>query len=148
MKRQTLGHVLGKLLHQLPEVVTLAYDLRSTHKIPHWKDLSEDYNFGEIIIEPLNHVAPRFPKKIRLGPQNSVGSSRPEKLLKIVNCDTIKETKKLKETMVGVQVELMGGHQYPPGTLSLTHKGMYRIIYMYKFQKRNKSSLGVFIFGV
>jgi hypothetical protein len=46
-----------------------------------------------------------FPKKCRLGPQNGSRSSGPEKLPKIVNCATIKETKKLKETMVGVQVE-------------------------------------------
>jgi hypothetical protein len=48
------------------------------------------------------HVAPRFPKKRRLRPQNGSGSSGPEKLLKIVNCA---ETEKLKEAMVGVQVE-------------------------------------------
>ena len=48
------------------------------------------------------------------GPQNGSRSLRPEKLLKIVNCAAIKETKKLKETMAGVQVELVGGHQYPP----------------------------------
>ena len=37
-------------------------------------------------------------------------------MLKIVNYATIKESEKLKETMVGVQVELAGGHQYPPGS--------------------------------
>jgi hypothetical protein len=46
-----------------------------------------------------------MPKKYRLGPQNGSGSSGPEKLPKIVNCATIKETEKLKETMVEVQVE-------------------------------------------
>ena len=52
-----------------------------------------------------------FPKKRRLGPQNGSRSSGLEKLPKIVNCVIIKETKivpqlrKLKETMVGVQVE-------------------------------------------
>jgi hypothetical protein len=46
-----------------------------------------------------------MPKKRRLGPQNGSGSSGPEKLLKIVNCATIKETEKLKEKMVWVQVE-------------------------------------------
>ena len=38
----------------------------------------------------------------RLGPQNSSKSSGPKKLLKIVS---YAETKKLKETMVGGQVE-------------------------------------------
>jgi hypothetical protein len=46
-----------------------------------------------------------MPKKRHLGPQNGSGSSRPKKLPKIVNCATIKETEKLKETMVGVQLE-------------------------------------------
>ena len=35
-----------------------------------------------------------MPKKHRLGPQNGFGSSGPEKLRKIVNCATIKETEK------------------------------------------------------
>jgi hypothetical protein len=48
------------------------------------------------------HVAPRFPKKRRLRPQNGSGSLGPEKMLKIVNCA---ETEKMKEEMVGVQVE-------------------------------------------
>jgi hypothetical protein len=43
------------------------------------------------------------PKKHCLGPQNGSGSLGPKKLLKIVNC--AKETEKLKETMVWVQVE-------------------------------------------
>jgi hypothetical protein len=43
-----------------------------------------------------------FPKKSFLRPQNGFESSGPEKLLKIVNCA---ETEKLKEAMVGVQVE-------------------------------------------
>jgi hypothetical protein len=46
-----------------------------------------------------------MPKKCRLGPQNNSGSSRPEELLKIVNCAIIKETEKMKETMVWFQVE-------------------------------------------
>ena len=53
----------------------------------------------------VDHVAFVFPKKCSLGPQNGFGSSGPEKLPKIVNCATNKETEKLKETMVGVQVE-------------------------------------------
>ena len=44
-------------------------------------------------------------KKRRLGPQNGSRSLGPEKLTKIVNCAIIKETEKIKETMVGTQVE-------------------------------------------
>ena len=43
-----------------------------------------------------------MPKKRRLGPQNGFKSLGPEKLLKIVSCA---ETKKMKEAMVGPQVE-------------------------------------------
>ena len=53
-------------------------------------------------IGPWTHVALHFPKKRRLGPHNGSRSLGPEKLLKIVNCA---ETEKLKETMVGTQVE-------------------------------------------
>ena len=35
---------MGKLVHQLPGVITFAYNLRFRHMIAHWKDLSEDYN--------------------------------------------------------------------------------------------------------
>ena len=53
-------------------------------------------------IGPWTHVALRFPKKHRLGPQNGSGSSGPKNLLKIVSCV---ESEKLKEPMVGVQME-------------------------------------------
>ncbi len=46
-----------------------------------------------------------FQKKHRLGPQNGFESLGLEKLAKIVNCATNKETEKLKEIVVGVQVE-------------------------------------------
>ena len=39
-------------------------------------------------------LAPDFPKKRRLGPQNGSGSSGPEKLPKIVNCATNKKTER------------------------------------------------------
>jgi len=53
----------------------------------------------------MTYVVPSFPKKFHLGPQNSSRSSGPKKLPKIINCATNKENEKLKETMVGVQVE-------------------------------------------
>jgi len=67
-----------------------------------------------------NFFGGRLPKKHRFRPQNNSGSLAPKKLLKVVNCATIKETKKLKETMVVVQVELAGGHQYVPRSPRLT----------------------------
>ena len=50
----------------------------------------------------MTYVAPRFPKKRRLGPQNNFGSSRPKKTAKIVRCA---EIYKLKEPMVRVKME-------------------------------------------
>ena len=50
----------------------------------------------------IKFVGALIPKKRRLGPQNGSGSSGPKKLLKIVSCT---ETKKMKEEMVGPQVE-------------------------------------------
>jgi hypothetical protein len=45
MKRQkSCGPRLGKLVHQLPGVITFAYDLRFRRMIARWKDLSEAYN--------------------------------------------------------------------------------------------------------
>ena len=46
-----------------------------------------------------------MPKKRRLGPQNSSESLGPQKLPKILNHATIKETGKIKEKMLGVHVE-------------------------------------------
>ena len=45
MKRHNYGPRLGKLVHQPPKDVTLAYDIRWTRTIPRYKYLSEDYKF-------------------------------------------------------------------------------------------------------
>ena len=45
MKRQNCGPRLGKLVFQLPEDVTLAYDLILTSSIARYKYISEEYNF-------------------------------------------------------------------------------------------------------
>jgi hypothetical protein len=83
MKRQkSRGPRLGKSVHQLPGVITFAYDLCFRRMIAHWKDLSEDYN---ICTKFHDEILQTHPKKHRLGPQNGSGSSGPEKLLKIVN---------------------------------------------------------------
>ena len=54
MKRQkSHGPRLGKLVHQLPGVITFAYNLRFRRMIARWKDISEAYNAQEKI-ESLN----------------------------------------------------------------------------------------------
>jgi hypothetical protein len=83
MKRQkSCGPRLGKLVHQLPEVVTFAYDLHFRRVIASWKGIIEEIHFGGsiiplAIIEELNTEKPLFrPSKC----------PRKLKLLKIVNC--------------------------------------------------------------
>ena len=102
MKHQNYGPRLGKLVHQLPRDVTLAYDIRFTCSIPRQKYISEYYNFWCVQRQSNFQFSPDFPKKRHLGPQNDSQSSRPKKLLKIVSCD---ETEKLKEPMARVQME-------------------------------------------
>jgi len=47
MKRQkSCGPRLGKLVHQLPRVVTFAYDLRFRCVIARWKGIVEEIHFG------------------------------------------------------------------------------------------------------
>jgi hypothetical protein len=74
MKRQkSCGPRLGKLEHQLFEIVTFAYDLRFRRMIASWKGIIKEIHFrrnidGSFIMKTC------FPKKHRLGPQNGSGS--------------------------------------------------------------------------
>jgi hypothetical protein len=61
--------VLGSLVYQLPEGVTLAYDLHLGRTIAHWKGIIEDIHFGELIIAFLS-LRRSILKKIHLGPKN------------------------------------------------------------------------------
>ena len=60
MKRQkSCGPHLGKLVHQLPGVVTFAYDFCFRHVIARWKGIIKEIRFGGsimplAIIENLN----------------------------------------------------------------------------------------------
>jgi hypothetical protein len=76
MKRQkSCGPCLGKLVHQLPGVVTFAYDLRFRRVIARWKGIIKEINFGGsimplAIIENLYHKKPSFrpskwPRKLK-----------------------------------------------------------------------------------
>jgi len=44
--QKSCGTRLGKLLHQLPGVVTFAYDLRFRRMIARWKGIIEEIHFG------------------------------------------------------------------------------------------------------
>jgi hypothetical protein len=74
MKRQkSCGPRLGKLVHQLPGVVTFAYDLRFRHMIARWKGIIEEIHFGGSIM-PLLSLRTLILKNLHLGPQNGLGS--------------------------------------------------------------------------
>jgi hypothetical protein len=106
MKRQnSCGPHLGKLVHQLPVVVTFAYDLRFRRVIARWKGIIKEIHFGGSIM-PLDIIENLYLEKLHLGPQNGPGS---ENLLKIVNCQNGQKT-------VLSHLEKVGGPRYPPGS--------------------------------
>jgi hypothetical protein len=53
---------LGKLVNQLPRVVTFAYDLYFTHVIARWKGIIEEINFWGSIM-PKNIIEETDPEK-------------------------------------------------------------------------------------
>ena len=70
MKRQkSCGPRLGKLVHQLPGVVTFAYDLRFRRVIARWKGIVEEIHFGGSIM-PSAIIEHLDLKNLHLGPQN------------------------------------------------------------------------------
>ena len=74
MKRQkSCGPRLGKLVHQLPGVVTFAYDLYFRHLIARWKGIVKEIHFGGSIMI-LNIIENLYLKKPSLGPQNGPGT--------------------------------------------------------------------------
>jgi hypothetical protein len=100
MKRQkSCGPRLGKLVHQLPGVVTFAYDLRFRCVIARWKGIVEEIHFGgsimpSAIIENLdlekNSFRPsKWPKNSKLPPEVKMWVA----LLKIVNLPKWPENK-------------------------------------------------------
>jgi hypothetical protein len=103
MKHQnSCGPCLGKLVHQLPRVVTFAYDLRFRRVIAYWKGIVEEIHFWGSIL-PLNIIEDLYPEKTSFRP-----SKWPQmlKLLKIVNYQNCQK-------IVLSQLEKVGGHLYP-----------------------------------
>ena len=94
MKRQkSCGPRLGKLVHQLPRVVTFAYDLRFRCMIARWKGIYEEIHFGgsimtSTIIDNLNLEKPSFgpskwPRKLK-NAKNSKLPKLPEDYFELV----------------------------------------------------------------
>jgi hypothetical protein len=111
---------LGKLVHQLPGVVTFAYDLRFRHVIARWKGIVEEIHFGGPII-PFSIIGELYPEKPSFRPSKL---PRKLKLLKIVNCQNCQKN-------VLSQLEKVGGHRYPSGSIMDTN-------FMGTFQQRIK----------
>jgi len=59
--QKSRGPRLGKLVHQLFEVVTFAYDLHFRRMIARWKDIVEEIHFGGNM-EGTYILLPIFPK--------------------------------------------------------------------------------------
>ena len=64
-RQKSCGPRLGKLVHQLPEVVTFAYNRRFRRMITPWKGIVEEIHFGgsimpSTIIESLDLKKPSF----------------------------------------------------------------------------------------
>ena len=60
--QKSCGPRLGKLVHQLPGVITFAYDLHFMRMIAHWKDIIKDIHFGGSIM-PLDIIYKIDPEK-------------------------------------------------------------------------------------
>ena len=111
MKPQnSCGPGLCKLVHQLPGVVTFAYDLCFRCVISCWKGIIKEINFGGLIM-PLTIIEKLYPEKPSF---RSSKWPRKLKLLKIVNCQKCQKT-------VLSQLEKVGGHRYPYGSLLCRH---------------------------
>jgi hypothetical protein len=107
MKHQNpCGPHLGKLGHQLPRVVTFAYDLRFRCMIARWKGIVDEIHFGGSIM-PTTIMENLDPEKPSFRPSKW---SRKLKLLKVVNCQNCQKT-------VLSQLEKVDGHRYPPGSI-------------------------------
>jgi hypothetical protein len=60
--QKSCGPRLGKFVHQLPEVVTFAYDICFSFMIACWKGIVDEIHFGGSII-PLTIIEKLDPKK-------------------------------------------------------------------------------------
>ena len=76
MERQkSCGPRLGKLVHQLPGVVTFAYDLRFRRVIARWKGIVEEIHFGgsimpstiiqNLYLEKTSFRPSKWPRKLK-----------------------------------------------------------------------------------
>ena len=83
MKRQkSCGPRLGKLVHQLPGVVTFAYELRFRRVIARWKGIVEEIHFrGSILTSAIIETLDL--KKTSFGPSKWPQKLKPAKNSKL-----------------------------------------------------------------
>jgi hypothetical protein len=82
MKQKSCGPRLGKLVHQLPGVVTFAYDLRFRRMIARWKGIVKEIHFrGSIMPLPIfenldfkkhSFRPSKWPRKLKLAKNNKL----------------------------------------------------------------------------
>ena len=105
-RQKSCGPRLGKLVQQLPSVVTFSYDLHFRCMIARWKGIIEEIHFWGSII-PLAIIVKLNPEKPSFRPSKW---PRKLKLLKIVDYQNCQKT-------ILSELEKVGGHRYPPGSL-------------------------------
>jgi hypothetical protein len=102
MKHQkSCGPHWGKLVHQLPRVVTFAYDLCLGRMIAHWKGIEEELHFRGLNKILWKYLRFLIEKKSSFGP-----SKWPQKFM---NRKTAKNSKLPKKCF-----ELVGKGGWPP----------------------------------
>ena len=63
--QKSCGPRLGKLVHQLPGVVTFAYDLHFMRTVAHWKCITKKNDFQLAQASDLEHIlGPKSPKNV------------------------------------------------------------------------------------
>ena len=83
MKHQkSCGPRLGKLVHQLPGVVTFSYDLCFRRVIARWKGIIEEIHFGASIM-PLAIIENLYLEKPSFGPSKWPRKLKPAKNSKL-----------------------------------------------------------------
>ena len=80
--QKSRGPRLGKLVHQLPGVVTFAYDLCFRHVIARWKGIIEEIHFG-VSIMPSNIIENLYLEKPSFGPSKWPRKLKPAKNSKL-----------------------------------------------------------------
>ena len=123
MKRQkSCEPRLGKLVHQLPGVVTFAYDLRFRRMISRWKGIINEVHFGGSMM-PLDNIENLDLEKPSFGPSKWPRKFKPTK---IVNCQNYQK-------FFLNQLEKVGGHR-PFPTCSKQFSGNLLFLAVFNFR--------------